>query len=201
MLSAGLAGKAGPPRGGRSMKATISGAIRTFFLAVVAAALAAPGAHAGTLTFLPSSVSFGLRNVAAGPSTASNIRVTNTVSFTHIQTISIGGTNAGDFSFQDVDCGNLLMSANTFCFIDVYFDPSAVGAKSASLTLVTDSGTFTMNMSGTGIAAPSVITTAATLVATTSATLNGSGNPNAAATTGWFRYSTTDPGTCNDVFG
>ena len=32
-------------------------------------------------------------------------------------------------------------------------------------------------------------------------TLNGSANPNGAATTGWFRYATTDPGTCNDTFG
>ena len=33
------------------------------------------------------------------------------------------------------------------------------------------------------------------------ATLNGTANPNGATTTGWFRYSTTNPGTCNDTFG
>ena len=33
----------------------------------------------------------------------------------------------------------------------------------------------------------------------TAATLNGSANPNLAAATGWFRYSTTNPGTCNDT--
>jgi nucleotide-binding universal stress UspA family protein len=33
------------------------------------------------------------------------------------------------------------------------------------------------------------------------ATLNGTGTPNRAATTGWFRYSTISPGTCNDTFG
>jgi hypothetical protein len=49
--------------------------------------------------------------------------------------------------------------------------------------------------------APSVTTDAATSVATTTATLNGTANPNRATTTGWFRYSTTDPGTCNDTFG
>jgi hypothetical protein len=31
--------------------------------------------------------------------------------------------------------------------------------------------------------------------------LNGTANPNGGATTGWFRYSTTSPGTCNDTFG
>ncbi len=48
---------------------------------------------------------------------------------------------------------------------------------------------------------PTVMTTAASSVATTSATLNGMGNPNGAATTAWFRYSTVNPGTANDTFG
>ncbi len=33
------------------------------------------------------------------------------------------------------------------------------------------------------------------------ATLNGSANPGGASSTGWFRYSTANPGTCNDSFG
>jgi hypothetical protein len=49
--------------------------------------------------------------------------------------------------------------------------------------------------------APSVTTLPATLVAGTSATLNGTANPAGDATTGWFRYDTTDPGSCNDTFG
>ncbi|MBL9005653.1 MAG: fibronectin type III domain-containing protein [Myxococcales bacterium] len=50
--------------------------------------------------------------------------------------------------------------------------------------------------------APATATTlSASSVASTTATLNGSGNPNGAAATGWFRYSTTSPGTCNDSFG
>ncbi|MBL8922617.1 MAG: hypothetical protein JNJ54_27455, partial [Myxococcaceae bacterium] len=51
------------------------------------------------------------------------------------------------------------------------------------------------------LGAPVVTTNAATLVTSSSATLNGSGNPNEAATAGYFRYSTTSPGTCNDLFG
>ena len=38
-------------------------------------------------------------------------------------------------------------------------------------------------------------------VTSTSALLNGAGNPNGATTTGWFRFSTMNPGTCNDTFG
>jgi hypothetical protein len=50
-------------------------------------------------------------------------------------------------------------------------------------------------------AAPSVTTLAATGITTSSAVLNGVGNPNGASTIGWFRYSSTNPGTCNDGFG
>jgi len=38
-------------------------------------------------------------------------------------------------------------------------------------------------------------------VTSTSAALNGTGNPNGEATTGLFRISTTNPVTCNDTFG
>src|SRR5262249_34059603 len=48
---------------------------------------------------------------------------------------------------------------------------------------------------------PTVTSNAATSISSTAATLNGSANPNRAATTGYFRYSTTSPGTCNDTFG
>jgi hypothetical protein len=51
-------------------------------------------------------------------------------------------------------------------------------------------------------AGPPVVTTvAATSVGSTGATLNGTANPDQVATTGWFRYATTSPGTCNDTFG
>jgi hypothetical protein len=56
-------------------------------------------------------------------------------------------------------------------------------------------------LSFTTAAPPSMTTAAATSVASTSATLNGSGIPNSSATTATFRYSTTNPGTCNNTFG
>jgi hypothetical protein len=46
-----------------------------------------------------------------------------------------------------------------------------------------------------------VTTNAATNVAASTATLNGSANPNGDATTGWFRYAPSTPGACNDSFG
>lgn len=48
---------------------------------------------------------------------------------------------------------------------------------------------------------PIVSTSAASAIDQTTATLNGSANPNGDAATGWFRYSTTNPGSCNTTFG
>jgi len=56
-------------------------------------------------------------------------------------------------------------------------------------------------LSFTTLNAPTVVTQAATLVTASSATFNATANPNGATSTGWFRYSTLNPGTCNDVFG
>ena len=50
-------------------------------------------------------------------------------------------------------------------------------------------------------AAPSVATGSAAVLPGGAAVLNGSAHPRGDATTGWFRYSTTSPGTCNDTFG
>jgi len=69
---------------------------------------------------------------------------------------------------------------------------------------------ITSNASGTGVGAvlsfttpapPAVVTTGATVITSSSAQLNGSANPTAATSIGWFRVNSTDPGTCNDTFG
>ncbi|HEX2879744.1 MAG TPA: hypothetical protein VHO25_09405, partial [Polyangiaceae bacterium] len=50
-------------------------------------------------------------------------------------------------------------------------------------------------------AAPTATTSAASSITPTSVALNGSGTPNGEAATGWFRISSTNPVTCDDVFG
>src|SRR5262249_25989850 len=49
--------------------------------------------------------------------------------------------------------------------------------------------------------APVVTTSTPTQVTGSTANLNGSVNTGGQDTTGWFRYSTTNPGVCNDSFG
>src|SRR5207248_159211 len=50
-------------------------------------------------------------------------------------------------------------------------------------------------------AAPLVTTTAAGNLASTTATLNASINPDGNSTTAWFRFSTANPGACSNSFG
>jgi len=52
-----------------------------------------------------------------------------------------------------------------------------------------------------GLTVPTITTDAASSVTQTTATLNGTANPNGFATTGWFRYFTSNPGTCADSGG
>jgi len=48
---------------------------------------------------------------------------------------------------------------------------------------------------------PTVTTDDASPVTSTTATLNGSADPNGSATTGWFHWSATNPGSCTNTFG
>ncbi|HMV67851.1 MAG TPA: hypothetical protein PKA64_13460, partial [Myxococcota bacterium] len=48
---------------------------------------------------------------------------------------------------------------------------------------------------------PAMVTSPAESVTSSTATLKATGNPLGTSSTGWFRYSTTDPGACNDTFG
>ncbi len=55
--------------------------------------------------------------------------------------------------------------------------------------------------STTSLAAPTVSTDTAIASTSSTALLKGNANPNKSTSTGWFRYSTTDPVVCDDTFG
>lgn len=80
------------------------------------------------------------------------------------------------------------------------------GGVEATPTL-TSTATSTNTPTNTPTASPTPMNpfpTVATLLPTFvgfSTQMNGSANPNGSATTGWFRYSQTNPGVCNDSFG
>src|SRR3989442_270285 len=77
--------------------------------------------------------------------------------------------------------------------------PADYGCAAATKTSGT---TYRSGLSFKTDGAPAVTRRAASSVASTSATLNGSANPNGLATTAWFRYwSGSSPGTCTDSGG
>ena len=124
------------------------------------------------------SLSFG--NQAVGTTSGSqNVTLSNTGgSNLNLSSISITGTNAGDFK-QTNNCPAAL-AANANCTIAFTFAPTAAGARSASLS-ISDNATGspqTVSLSGTGtipiasIAPSSAITFPAQLVNTTSSGMN-----------------------------
>ncbi|MEK7581487.1 MAG: thrombospondin type 3 repeat-containing protein [Patescibacteria group bacterium] len=119
-------------------------------------------------------------------------------------TLSQYVTYVGGFSSQNVTVinrpdttGGLRMEIGPGSAGDVFdgnVDNFTIGISGADTTYDFDPDVL-------GVAAPTVTTTAASAILTTTATLNGTANPNGDATTGWFRYATVNPGTCDDTFG
>jgi hypothetical protein len=135
--------------------------------------------------FSPASLTFA--DQAVGTSSAMQaVTMTNIGSAAlAITSVSVAGTNGGDFS-ETTNCGTSLAVAAS-CTINVAFAPTASGARSASIT-VADSALGSPQgfpISGTGIApavglSPASVTFASQAVGTTSAaavvTLSNSGS-------------------------
>jgi hypothetical protein len=106
----------------------------------------------GTVVQLnPTSLSFG--SVSVGTKTAAKtIKVTNKgATSLSISSISISGTNPGDFS-QTNNCGTAV-AAGASCTISVSFKPTAKGARTASVS-VSDNGGGSpqkVQLSGSGV--------------------------------------------------
>ena len=50
-----------------------------------------------------------------------------------ISTVTVGGTNAGDFATSADTCTGATVTPNSTCTVNVTFTPSAAGSRSASL--------------------------------------------------------------------
>ncbi|MFT3746473.1 MAG: MBG domain-containing protein [Pyrinomonadaceae bacterium] len=163
-----------------SNTATISAYQKTSLsFPAVSATAGTPENISATLTALPSGVPLSGQTVSfdfGGVVTAGNA-VTNAGGVATItRTFPSGGTFPATASFADV--------------AGFYADSSGNQVPTTANVNITVTQT-----------APTVSTNAATSVTTTTADLNGVANPNGSATNGRFRYSTTNPGTCNDTFG
>jgi hypothetical protein len=127
-----------------------------------------------------------------------------------ISSIAISGTNSGDFG-KSTTCGATLASAAS-CTITTTFTPSAVGARSAAVTITDtlDGISGTISLSGTGLAAAPAVgfsvashnfagepegSTASGFVFTLTNTGSATLTISSIAVTGDFAYATTCGGT------
>jgi hypothetical protein len=100
----------------------------------------------------PTSIDFGSQ-ATGSTSAARTVTLTNAGNATlTINSITVGGTNGGDFS-QSNTCGTSL-AASASCTISVRFTPSAAGSRSASIAIADNAPgspqTVALSGSGTG---------------------------------------------------
>lgn len=106
-----------------------------------------------TVSLAPNALGFGNQHVGS-TSNAQKVILTNSGSATlEVSSISIAGSNSGDF-LQTNNCGTTLL-AGASCSISVTFSPTAIGNRAASVT-ISDNASGTpqiVALSGTGMGA------------------------------------------------
>jgi hypothetical protein len=95
----------------------------------------------------PSSINFGNQAVADGPTAPQNITVSNVGG----GTLRVLSASSGDPQFPVTGNFPANLAANQSMTIQVRFDPSSVGEKTATVTIVTSEGERTVDVRGTGI--------------------------------------------------
>jgi hypothetical protein len=107
---------------------------------------------ATTLSLSASSLAFGQENMAATTG-AQTITLTNTGKVTlSISSITVAGANPGDFA-QTSTCG-ASVAAGANCSLSVTFAPTAMGSRTASLSISDNASGSpqTVSLTGTGVA-------------------------------------------------
>ncbi len=104
----------------------------------------------------PTSLTFSAQSVGT-TSTAQSVTLTNSGNANlTISTVTIGGTNAGDFSKTADTCTNATVAASATCSMSVTFAPTAAGSRTASISIA-DNATGspqTVSLSGTATSQP-----------------------------------------------
>ncbi len=101
----------------------------------------------------PASLAFGSRSLGAGPTPAQQVIVTNTgTAPLSINSTLLGGANPGQFARNPTCVGPLAPTQS--CTINVTFDPTTVGAKSAVLNVNVAAPATGQSVSLTGTGTP-----------------------------------------------
>jgi hypothetical protein len=111
--------------------------------------LSGTGVANGAVTLSPNPLSFG--QVEAGSSLLLSVTAANAFS-TSVPIASL--TITGPFAIATNSCGTTALAANADCQIQVSFNPTSAGPATGVLTLVDGAGTQSIQLSGTGLGAP-----------------------------------------------
>jgi len=128
-------------------------------------ALNGNGVGIPTVVLSPGTVTFsGSQGIGTSSASQSVTLTNNGTGVAAVSSISIGGTNAADFS-QTNNCPASLAASGGNCTISVTFKPTAAGARTATL-IVSDnsnntSSTQTTTLKGTGVGVPNASTSGA----------------------------------------
>ena len=102
----------------------------------------------------PVELNFGSVNVGSG-SSPELITVTNDgIVDLEIGQSTLTGANEGDFSIQNDNCSNQIISSDSSCSLEVVFSPISVGSKTATLIVPSndrDENPVTVSLVGTGM--------------------------------------------------
>jgi pseudomonalisin len=137
---------ANPSPSARSGTITIAGQLLT-----VTQAAASGGNNTGQVSLSSSTVAFG--NDALGvPTSGQRVLVSDTgnASLT-LGAITLSGGGSGDFSDSGSCAAGLVLGPGASCYLDVTFDPTAIGARSATLQIgLNGGGSTSVALSGIG---------------------------------------------------
>jgi len=81
------------------------------------------------------------------------------LTFTGASNVTLSGANANQFSITNRPLNNLTLSGNTYTFLEISFNPTSTGLKTATVTITLSTGTptpytFRIQGLGTAIASP-----------------------------------------------
>jgi Tol biopolymer transport system component len=134
------------------------------------------GGYAGALivgTPAAQPMGFTVQNVSYGP--------------LRIASIAVAGEHPQDFTVVASDCGGRAIDALATCTVQVVFNPTGAGRRTAAAVVTTTSGSYaTILLSGDGRNRPVMVTSTPTIVAGSRAEVSGGGfAPNTPVTLMW----------------
>jgi uncharacterized repeat protein (TIGR01451 family) len=117
------------------------------------------------LSVSPTSLTFGTQDVGS-MSTAQSVTISNTgTGALTLSALAVGGTNWTDFAiagFANIGTGSnggpctlpLTIAVGDYCIAQISFKPTGTGTRSASMKILSDGGTASVTLSGTGVLPP-----------------------------------------------